>query len=58
MGNLFKEFGKTSIRPTAGESSSGLGLAIARRIVESHHGEISAQSLVNKGSLFSFWLPA
>jgi signal transduction histidine kinase len=57
LDHLFKEFGKTSVRPTAGESSSGLGLAIAKSIVESHGGAISAVSDVNKGSLFVFWLP-
>lgn len=54
---LFKDFGKTSIRPTAGESSSGLGLAISKRIVESHQGKISVVSEVGQGSTFSFWLP-
>lgn len=31
---LFKEFGKTSVRPTEKESSSGIGLAIVKKIVE------------------------
>lgn len=54
---LFVEFGKTSVRPTAGESSSGLGLAIARRLVETHGGAISVDSTVGVGTTFSFWLP-
>lgn len=57
ISKLFKEFGKTSVRPTGGESSSGLGLAIARKIVEQHGGDISVESRVGKGTVFSFWLP-
>ena len=56
-GKLFKEFGKASTRPTAGESSSGLGLAISKKIVEEHGGKISVRSRVSKGTVFSFWLP-
>ena len=36
----------------------GLGLAIAKAIVEAHGGNISAQSMPGKGSQFSFALPA
>lgn len=54
---LFKEFGKTSIRPTENESSTGLGLAIAKNIVEQHGGKISVVSKPGEGSTFSFWLP-
>lgn len=36
---------------------SGLGLSIAREIVELHGGRIWAQSAANKGSTFSFTLP-
>ena len=54
---LFHEFGKTSVRPTENESSTGLGLAIAKRIVENHHGKIQVSSKVGVGSTFSFSLP-
>jgi signal transduction histidine kinase len=50
----YKEFltGKTSQKKT-----TGLGLAICRKIVEAHHGSITAQSEVGKGSSFTFLLP-
>ena len=54
---LFTEFGKTSVKPTAGEHSSGLGLANVKRIVHFLGGDVSAESKCGKGSKFSFWIP-
>ncbi len=54
---LFSEFGKTSTRPTEGEPSSGLGLAISRKFVEHHNGKMEVTSQPGKGSTFSFWIP-
>lgn len=53
---LFKEFGRTSVSPTAGEKSTGMGLAICRRIIEAHGGEISAENRPAGGSIFKFHL--
>jgi len=39
-------------------SGLGLGLAIAREIVRAHGGEVGAESVVGKGSVFRFTLPA
>ena len=53
MPHLFSKYSKISSRPTAGEASTGLGLAIVKRICEELHGEISCESLVGKGSVFT-----
>ncbi len=37
---------------------SGLGLAIAKRILELHHRTISVESILGTGSHFTFFLPA
>jgi signal transduction histidine kinase/CheY-like chemotaxis protein len=39
------------------QDSNGLGLAIAKSIVERHHGKISVKSELGKGSCFTFSLP-
>jgi PAS domain S-box-containing protein len=57
--HLFKSFEHTKIssRPTAGEKSSGLGLAICKKIIEAHHGEIGVDSMPGNGSTFWFSFP-
>ncbi len=54
---LFQAYQKTTVRTTEGEKSSGLGLYIARRIIEGHDGQIKAESEQDKGSTFWFALP-
>ena len=51
--HLFSKYSKISSQPTNGETSTGLGLAIVKRIVEELNGEISCESSVGKGSVFT-----
>ncbi len=55
--NLFKWFGKTSVKGTEGEISSGLGLAIAHKIVLGHQGAIWVESEEGEGATFYVSLP-
>lgn len=54
---LFGKFQKLSNKPTAGESSSGLGLSIVKELVESLDGTISCESIVGEGTSFILELP-
>jgi signal transduction histidine kinase len=54
---LFHPFVKTSAKVTGGESSTGLGLAITKKIVLEHHGRIWSESSIGKGSTFYVALP-
>lgn len=54
---LFTAFGRLSVKPTGGEKSTGLGLALCRRFVEAHHGSIDARNLAEGGCEFAVALP-
>jgi len=51
MNKLFNPFFSTK------EGGIGLGLSIAHRIIDQHHGKIEVQSDPGKGTLFTIWLP-
>jgi len=55
--DLFKPFASISNTPTGKEVSTGIGLSIARQLVEMHGGEIGVLSTRDKGSTFWFTLP-
>jgi signal transduction histidine kinase len=41
-----------------GQKGTGLGLAVAKKIVAEHHGQIEVKSQVNEGTVFTIALPA
>src|SRR5712691_222724 len=58
MSRLFGRFQRLSAKPTAGESSTGLGLSIVKRIVELHGGQITVESGgPGSGTTFTLALP-
>ncbi len=59
IGKLFQPFTQLDSKLSRQYEGSGLGLALVRRLVELHHGEVSVESegISGKGSRFTVWLP-
>lgn len=55
--NIFERFYRVDKSRTRATGGSGIGLAIAKRLVEAHDGSIEAHSEKGKGSCFSFTVP-
>ncbi len=54
---LFQKFARLSARPTAGESSTGLGLSITKKLVEHMQGKIWLESVSGQGASFFLEMP-
>ena len=52
---IFDKF--QQVRPGDRSAGYGLGLAVAKFIIEAHKGEIRVESEVGIGSRFAFWIP-
>jgi signal transduction histidine kinase/CheY-like chemotaxis protein len=58
ISRLFGRFQRLSAKPTAGETSTGLGLSIVKRIVDLHNGQVTVESAgPGKGATFKMSLP-
>lgn len=54
---LFIKFAKLSAKPTAGESSTGLGLSIVKKLTDIIGGNITCESVLGKGTKFTIEVP-
>jgi two-component system, NarL family, sensor histidine kinase EvgS len=54
---VFQKFSHLSAKPTAGETSTGLGLPIVKALVTALHGEIFYESTAGLGTTFTVTLP-
>lgn len=55
--NVFKKFYRSKTARKIANKGTGLGLTIAKNIVEAHGGKITVQSREGQGATFSFTLP-
>ena len=56
--HIFDRFYRADKARSRGSGASGLGLAIARSIVEAHQATISVQSKPQKGTTFTITIPS
>jgi two-component system phosphate regulon sensor histidine kinase PhoR len=54
---LFERFYRVDTARSRDDGGTGIGLAIARSVVEAHGGHLEARSELGKGSVFTFDLP-
>jgi signal transduction histidine kinase len=54
---IFDRFYRVDMERTKDLMSTGLGLAIAREMLEAHGGGVSVSSKINEGSIFTLTLP-
>lgn len=54
---IFSRYEQAEAQATAGEHGSGLGLSIAKKLIELHGGSIWVDSAPGEGALFTFALP-
>ncbi|MBC8392808.1 MAG: HAMP domain-containing histidine kinase [Deltaproteobacteria bacterium] len=57
MVKLFEKFAKFSKKPGSEVKGAGLGLAIAKKLVDMHDGRINVESEIDKGATFTISLP-
>lgn len=57
LDHIFEAFHRSDAARASKPFSTGLGLSIARKVIELHGGHITVQSALNVGTTFTVWLP-
>ncbi|NOX33226.1 MAG: PAS domain-containing protein [Deltaproteobacteria bacterium] len=57
ISHIFEKFFRVDNSDTYKIEGTGLGLSIVKHIIDSHKGEITVDSIMGKGSVFTFYLP-
>ncbi|MBC7545526.1 MAG: response regulator [Candidatus Sericytochromatia bacterium] len=57
LGRIFQEFVQLDSSHARKQEGTGLGLALTKRLVEMHHGQLSVASTFGEGSTFTIALP-
>lgn len=58
LGRIFERFYRVDKARSREKGGTGLGLSIVKHIVEGHGGKVEVESTLNRGSVFSFTIPA
>ena len=57
MQRIFEPYFTTKTTDSQGQGGTGLGLSLARQVIESHQGRIRVDSAVGQGTTFTLKLP-
>jgi signal transduction histidine kinase len=55
--HIFETFYTTKVADEQGQGGTGLGLALCKEVMESHHGRIRVESAAGRGTTFTLKFP-